>query len=146
MPTYTSIVTSEAVLIEALKLVPPEHRTDFAGVQRSSWPKVLRENLGVSAMRGTNILSITYRSKAPEAAAAVVDAVLTAYLSFMDELYRSTAGEVADLLGRKLHELDEEYNKKSLEKHRIRAEAQELALKDGEKGVNVVVARAIEPE
>lgn len=144
MPTYTSIATSEAVLIEALKLVPPEQRTDFAGVQRSSWPKVLRDNLGVSAMRGTNILSITYRSKSPEAAAAVVDSVLTAYLSFMNELYRSTAGEVADLLGRKLSELDDDYNKKTQDKHRIRAEAQELALKDGEKGVNVVVARAIE--
>ena len=144
MPTYTSIATSEAVLIEALKLLAPEDRDDFSGVQQSHWPKVLRENLSVSAMRATNILSITYRSKDPEAAAAVVDAVLTAYLSFMNELYRSTAGEVADLLGRKLTELSNEYDKKNMEKHRIRAEAEELALTDGDKGVNVVVARAID--
>jgi polysaccharide biosynthesis transport protein len=144
MPTYTSIATSEAVLIEALKILAPEHRNDFSGVSRSSWPKVLRDNLSLSAMRGTNILSITYRSKDPQAAAAVVDAVLSAYLAYMNELYASTAGEVADLLGRELKELDEDYIKKSQEKHRIRSEAQELALKDGEKGVNVVVARAIE--
>ena len=144
MPTYTSIATSEAVLIEALKLVPGKHHTDFAGIPRSSWPKVLRSNLSVSAVRATNILSITYRSKDPEAAAAVVDAVLTAYLSFMNELYRSTAGDVADLLGRKLSELGSEYDRKSMDKHRIRAGAEELALIDGEKGVNVVVARAID--
>jgi capsular exopolysaccharide synthesis family protein len=95
-------------------------------------------------MRGTNILSITYRSTDPQAAAAVVDAVLTAYIDFMNELYRSTAGEVADLLGRKLGELDGEFSRMSVEKHRIRSEAQELAIKDGVKGVNVVVARAIE--
>ncbi len=144
MPTYTSIATSEAVLIEALKAVPVQHRMDFAGLPQSSWPSVLRNNLTVSAVRGTNILTITYRSKDPQAAAVVVDAVLSAYLSFMNELYRSTAGEVADLLGRKLNELDDEFNKRSLEKHRIRSEAQELAIRDGEKGVNVVVARAIE--
>ena len=143
MPTYTSIATSEAVLIDALKLVPPEHRTDFVGVQRSSWPKVLRSNLTVSTMRGTNILTITYRSKDPQASAAVVDAVLTAYLSFMNQLYRSTAGDVADLLGRKLSELGDEFDKKSMEKHRIRSEAQELAIRNGEQGVNVVVSRAI---
>lgn len=143
MPTYTSIATSEAVLIEALKLVPPEHHADFVDAQRSSWPKVLRNNLSVVAMRGTNILSITYRSKDPQAATAVVDAVLTAYLRFMNELYRNTAGEVADLLGRRLHELGDEFDKKSQEKHRIRSDAQELALRDGERGVNVIEARAI---
>lgn len=144
MPTFTSIATSEAVLVEALKVLSPDHRVDFAGVPQCDWPRVLRENLSVSAMRGTNILSISYESKAPDAAAAVVDAVLTAYLGFMDELYRSTAGEVSDLLGRKLTQLDSEFNTKSLEKHRIRSEAQELAIRNGEKGVNIVVARAIE--
>lgn len=143
MPTYTSIATSEAVLIDALKLVPPEHRTDFAGVPHSSWPKVLRGNLSVSAMRGTNILSITYRSKDARAAAAVVDAVLSAYLTFMNELHRNTAGEVAELLNGELRNLADEFDKKSQEKQRIKLEAQELALKDGEKGVNVVEARAI---
>ncbi len=143
MPTYTNLATSEAVLIDALKLVPPEHRTDFSGVQRSSWPKVLRDNLSVSAKRGTNILSITYRSKNAEAAAAVVDSVLTAYLSFMDELHLNTAGEVAELLNCELRDLTDEFEKKSEEKQRIRLKAQELALKDGEKGVNVVEARAI---
>ncbi len=143
MPTYTSIATSEAVLIDALKLVPREHRSDFVGVQQSSWPKVLRENLSVGAMRGTNILSITYRSKDAEAAAAVVDSVLTAYLSFMNELHQNTAGEVAELLNGELRSLSDEFEKKSQERQRIRLEAQELALRNGDKGVNVVEARAI---
>lgn len=143
MPTYTSIATSEAVLIEAIKILAPEHRDDFAGLPPSDWPQELRDNLSVNATRGANILSITYRSKDPQAAAAVVDAVLTAYLSFMNELYRSTAGEVADLLGQKAKQLDDEFYKKGLERSRIRSESPELALKDGENGVNVVVARVI---
>jgi polysaccharide biosynthesis transport protein len=143
MPTYTNLATSEAVLIDALKLVPPEHRTDFSGVQRSSWPKVLRDNLSVSAKRGTNILSITYRSKNAEAAAAVVDSVLTAYLSFMSELHRNTASEITELLNSELRDLSGEFEKKSQEKQHIRQGAQELAIRDGEKGVNVVEARTI---
>ena len=144
MPTYTTIATSEAVLIEALKILPQEHRSDFTGASQSSWPGILRANLSISSMRGTNILSITYRSKDPQAAAAVVDAVLTAYISFMNDLYRSTAGEVADLLGRKLDEMDTEIQKAEAEKLRIRHEAQELAIKEGENGPNVVEARAVE--
>ncbi len=143
MPTYTSIATSEAVLIEALKALPSEHRKDLSGIPRSDWPEALRGNLSVSAMRGTNILSITYRSKEPQAAAAVVDAVVTAYISFMNELHRSTAGENADVLMRELSEIDADFERKNLEKRQIRSEAQELAIQEGEKGVNVVVARAI---
>ena len=65
------------------------------------------------------------------AALGGINGYLTAYLGFMDELYRSTAGEVSDLLGRKLTQLDSEFNTKSLEKHRIRSEAQELAIRNG---------------
>ncbi len=43
MPTYTSIATSEAVLIEALKLLAPEDRNVFAGVPPSDWTNVLRD-------------------------------------------------------------------------------------------------------
>ncbi len=144
MPTYTNIATSEAVLIDALKILPPEHRSDFAGASQSSWPGILRANLSISSMRGTNILSITYRSKDPQAAAAVVDAVLTAYIGFMNDLYRSTAGEVADLLGRKLDEIEAETQKAEAELSRIRREAPELAIKENENGVNVVITRAYE--
>ncbi len=143
MPTYTRLVTSDAVLIEALQLLPPEHHVDFSGTPRSDWPGLLRTNLAVNALRGTNILSLSYHSKDPKAAKAVVDAVLTAYLAFMNELCSSTAGEVANSLANRLGELNDEFARKSQEKHRVRSEARELALKDGENGVNVVVARAI---
>lgn len=144
MPTYTSIATSEAVLQEAVNLLPPEHRIDFGSSPRDDWAKILKSNLSVNAMRGTNILSITYVSKDPDSAAAVVDAVLSAYLKFMNDLYRSTASEIADLLDRKLQALANEYEAKVQEKRQIRLQAQELAIKNGEQGVNVVVARAID--
>ncbi len=142
MPTYTSLVSSEAVLSDAVVLLDPEYRVDFAEAPKSEWTRILRGNLSVSAMRGTNIIEIAYRSRDLHAAAAVVDAVLNAYLQFMNNLHKNAAVEIGDILTKQKQSLEKELAAKQNEFVAIRRVAQELALKESDTGTNVVVRRA----
>lgn len=141
--TYAKMASSEAVLEEAIKLLPQEGKTDFASAPRSEWIGALRNNLAVTSVRRTNILEIVYRSKEPLAAAVVVNSVVTAYLTFVDKLHKSTSREILDVLTKEKHRLEAELRVKEAELLAERARGGELVIRDGEKGVNVVIKRAL---
>lgn len=143
MPTYQSLIRSEAVLEEAVKLLPEEARIDMGDKARDGWPDVLHDNLSVSVQRGTNILEIAYRSANPQVAASVVSSVVAAYLKYMEGVQKNTGRELLDILTKQKASLEEELRAKESELAETRASAGELVLGDGEQGVNVVVKRAL---
>jgi polysaccharide biosynthesis transport protein len=143
MPTYTSLLSSEAVLKDAVKGLAPEHRGDLADAPREQWPKVLGENLSTNARRGTNILDIRYLSRDPETAAAVVDAVLTSYVDFMNKLHQDASRDILDNLTREKKELEERIFAKQQQLLVVRRTVDELAITEGDTGVNVVQRRAL---
>ncbi len=115
LPTYESLIVSRKVIDGALALLQPQDRIDLAGVPRENWANVLRSNLSVRAVRNTNIIKVGYTSKDPNAAVAVVDAVVRAYQTFTDETYKSTAGEIIQILDREKSQLSEQLAKKNNE-------------------------------
>ncbi len=144
MPTYTELLSSEGVCKEALKSLAPEHRGDLAGVPRSEWPDLLGNKLSTRARRGTNILDLSYQSRDPETAAAVVDAVLTAYVDSLNGLHKDASREILNSLMQEKRVLEQKLDTKQQELLTVRRNVGELAITEGDEGVNVVMRRAIE--
>jgi len=143
MTTYRNMLGSEAVLEESVELLPAEHRVDMADRPRNRWVHVLQDNLQVDVIRNTNILKIGYRSKDPEAAAAVVNSVVSAYLEFMHTLHKSTAREILDILSQEKVSLEEKLRQKEAELLAKRRQAGDAVLRDGDQGINVITKRVV---
>ena len=108
MANYQGVLTSDLVLEEVLQKLPAKHRVDLKDVPRAKWITALREHLGVSAPRRTNLIDVRYRSRDPQAAAAIVNHVVDSYLKLMREIHKSSASEDVEFLTRKREKLDEE--------------------------------------
>ncbi len=106
MDTYRSVVMSEAVLEPALNSLSPEDRSDFQNIPAEKLVAKLQKNLVVSIVRKTSILQVNYRSLKPEAAAAVVSAVLTSFQKYIDMTVNHTAGEILATLTREKTSLE----------------------------------------
>ena len=141
MDTYRSMLSSDAVLAEAIKLLQPEDRSDLGGVSAERQVEKLRKNLLVTAVRKTNILEISYRSKNAHAAAMIVDAVISAYLKFMDKLHKSTARELLDLLTREKANLEKELETKERELLQLKSQMRDVVVREGDRDVSLVAKR-----
>ena len=100
MPTYERLFSQAVVLEGALDQLEPADRVDFAGLPRELCAQALRANLAATTARQTNIIEISYRSKSPRAATAVINAVVKSYLAFLDRTHKGTAGEIIQVLVR----------------------------------------------
>ena len=108
MANYQGVLTSDVVLEEVLQKLPAKHRVDLKDVPRDKWIAAIRKQLGVSAPRRTNLIDVRYRSRDPQAAAAIVNHVVDSYLKLMREIHKSSASEDVEFLTRKREKLDEE--------------------------------------
>jgi succinoglycan biosynthesis transport protein ExoP len=106
MATHQKLIASPIVVQNAIKLLPAKFRIDLIGKPAHEWVKTLTDNLSAKITRKTNFIDVSYRSKHPEAAAAVVRAIISSYLKFIDEKHRGTAGDTLQALLEKGSELD----------------------------------------
>ncbi len=143
MATYRNMLSSAAVLEKAIEGLPAEGRSELAGLPQREWPGRLARQLSVRNVRGTNVLELAYVSQNPQSAAAVLEAVIGAYLAFMDSLHRSTSQELLDILTREKSSLERQLQKREAELLELRRRAGEVVLRDGQEGVNVAVKRAM---
>lgn len=143
MATYRNMLASAAVLEKAIEALPPAGRSELAGLPQREWLGRLARNLSVRNVRGTNVLELAYASHQPQAAAAVVEAIIGAYLAFMDSLHRSTSQELLDILTREKSSLEKELRQREGELVELRRRAGEVVLRGGQEGVNVAVQRAM---
>ncbi len=143
MATHRQMLSSDVVIEEAIERLPQEHREDLLEVTPADWPETIQNNLRVSSVRETNILDIAYRSHDPAAAAAVVNAVLSAYLTFTDNLHKSTSREILDILTHEKVKLESELREKESQLIALRRTAGDGVIRDGDQGINVVVKRAM---
>jgi succinoglycan biosynthesis transport protein ExoP len=143
MDTYRNMLSSDVVLGEALKILPPESQVDLKDAPANKWPEILRRNLNVSVVRKTNILEVTYRSKSPQAAAMVVDCIVTAYLKFMDKLHKSTASEMLEILTREKGRLEADLNVKEEELLALKHQMGDVILREGD-GYVSMMAKALQ--
>ena len=82
MESQREVVRSQRVIQAAIQRLRPEHRIDLLDKDPSDWVKVVSARLSASTVRKTNHMAVSYQSKNPEAAAAVVSAVIGAYIDF----------------------------------------------------------------
>jgi len=143
MATHRRMLSSDVVLEEAIELLPEEHRDDLAEIEPANWPETIEKKLQVSTVRETNILDLAYRSKDPAAAAAVVNSVLSAYLTFTNNLHKSTAHQILDILNHEKARLEAELREKESQLIELRRTAGDGVIRDGDQGINVVVKRAM---
>jgi len=115
MPTYEQLLRSAVVLREVYDAVPPAYRIDFEGVSEKGRVGVLSRNLTLNTVRKTNIIRVHYRSKDPEAAVAVVNALLDSYFKFVDRTHESTAIQITNVLKKERDELAINLEKKEQE-------------------------------
>ena len=99
MATYVNLLVSQRVVADAIEHLDKKYlEDDLEGVPRGKWVKTLQKNLSASSVRGTNILEVRYRSRKPKSAAAVVAAVVDAYLKFMNEMHSNAASNAVQVL------------------------------------------------
>lgn len=115
MPTYQSLVKKSKVLQRAIARLEKKYRIDFHGVPQRKWVEVLKGNLSASVERRTNMLVVSYRSKDPEAAVAVVSAVIGAYVDYINETHRGAAGDLKQILSVKMDEYEQKLAAKETE-------------------------------
>lgn len=144
MPTHRTIVRSAKVLSKALQKLSPVHTVDFAGEPKDRWLEKLQENLSVSSLQNTNVLELRYRSKNPQAAVAIVDAILDAYMEFIEETYQGTAQEIIQLLTKEKAQLEERLAAKEAELLNLRKEVADLGYQTEGRTTHPLVQRAID--
>ncbi len=146
IPTYERLFTSAVVLDGALQRIakmPPEVRVDFAGVGSAEGLKsVLRGNLTAQAVRRTNIIGLTYKSKSAAAAKASLTAIMESYTEFMEKNHKSASVEVADVLRVQLEKKEGELQAKQAELLVLKNSAG-VVIHDGTNYVHPIVERAI---
>ena len=108
MATLEELFSRDQVIKKAVDDLQRDHPEliDMAGVDKDAWAEVIRENLSAAVVRGTRIIELSYRSKDPEDAVTVVEAVVGSYIAFLDQTHRGSAGEFKDLLTREKDELE----------------------------------------
>ncbi len=144
MATHKELVKSSEVLTRAIERLAPEFRIDFVDEKPNQWVRTISERLSASTVRKTNFINVGYDSLDPEAAAAVVRAVIEAYVDFVGETHRGTAAEVLEVLTVERDQLEESLAMKQLELQQSRERVGHLSLPDREDVVDPIISRAIQ--
>lgn len=143
MPTYERLMTSAVVLQAALNRLPYEDRIDFAEVPQERWIERLQNDLRAVAVRRTNIIELSYESKRPESAVAVVNAVVQAYLEFMETTHKGTAGQLIAVLTKEKEQVEEKLEIKQNELLAARRQTGDLGIKPDGTIAHPIIQRAI---
>ncbi|WP_164100400.1 GumC family protein [Candidatus Laterigemmans baculatus] len=121
-----------------------ETQIDMQGVPRHRWPEVLRNNLSVSSVNRTNLIGLNYRSKDPEAAVVVLQAVMDAYLDFVEEHHQSNSHSLLATLERVRGEVEEKLAQAQEQLLETRRRVRSLGLEQGGETVHPAVQRVIQ--
>jgi beta-lactamase regulating signal transducer with metallopeptidase domain len=111
MPTYEALASAEVVLENAIDRIPAEHRTDLL---EDNPIGAVRGNLAVRTIRNTNLLELKYRSTDARSAIAVLDAIVDAYVTFVDSMHRSADAEVLEILTKARANLEEQLRNETM--------------------------------
>lgn len=98
MATFQRLFTSAVVLngaLDKMSQLPPE--IDLDDTREQAIDK-LRKIVVANTIRSTSIVEVACYSESPQAAAHAVDAVVAAYIEYIDHNHRSITAEVGDLL------------------------------------------------
>lgn len=143
MATHRELLKSPVVLAQAVETLPSEYHTDLREVHPNRWEKEIAENLSVQTTRKTNIIDVSYRSKNPDTAAAVVRAVVDSYLDFVGRTHQGNAEGVLTSLVQQRGQLEQELIRKQNELQEFSRQVGHLVSRHNERYVEPEVQRAL---
>ena len=142
-PPSRICLRSAKVLEGALKNLNSDDRVDLVGLPQELTVGGLRANLSAKTIRNTSIIEVEYRSKNPQAAKNVVEAVIQSYLEFMDQMRKGTAGEISRVLTQERGKLAEKLNTKQEELLNARKNFADMGFRSEGKSLHPMVQRAV---
>jgi polysaccharide biosynthesis transport protein len=143
MKTFESVARSPKVLEAALAKLSPQDRIDLNGVPKQAAVAVLKANFSTDVIPTTNILEFRYRSKDPVVAVNVLNAIIDAYIEFLDNTHKGTAAEISRVLIKERTELTQQLQQKQDELVRARAVFGDLNSTEKGEVLNPIIKRAI---
>ncbi|MFH1919244.1 MAG: polysaccharide biosynthesis tyrosine autokinase [Planctomycetota bacterium] len=143
LPTYQDLIKRSEVIKGAIDRIPREHRLDFARRPPDEWVRIIQSNLSVVNARRTNIVEVSYRSKDPNAAVTMVNAVVDSYKDFMEKTYKGTAGEIRDNLLRQKDKVDAKLAQKEAELCQARGKSRNLGIDPENKVLHPLMQRVV---
>ncbi len=143
LPTYRSLISTPKVIQGAFAYFRPDQCEDFADEPRKKWVEIVQRNLSVKSIYRTNIIEVSYRSRDPEDAVTIVNAVVDSYLRFIEETYRGTAVEIAVILNKKMGEVETELAREEARQQELRRQSGDLGISPESKVLHPLVQSAI---
>ena len=147
MPTFEDLITRGKVIegaIELLRTQPANVTVDLADVPPKKWVTALQRRLSAKTKYGTNSIEIAYLSKDPEAAVAVVRAVVDSYLNVLDGIHRLTAGQIIQQFQNQVDDFEVEIQERERQLNAARMEAGDfVGVRSDSTVLHPVVQRAL---
>lgn len=143
MATHRELVVSPVVIKRAIQQLGPRDRVDLEGVPPNKWIERIQDRLGASVKRKTNIIDVSYQSRNPESAAAIVRSVINAYLDFVAENHEGTMAEFTASLTEEKEKIEADLLAKQEALHRKRQSVGHLAASSEDQIVEPTIQRAL---
>lgn len=144
MPTFQNLLVSDKVIKGAIARMPPElRRIDLPDEARPKWVAIVKQHLDARAVHQTNIITVQYRSKDPEAAVQMVNALVESYLEFMERMHQGTAADIVRVLTTEKDELRKQLAEKEEELRELNEELGSLDMGLDNRSTHPLVKRAI---
>ena len=134
MATFQRLFTSAVVLngaLDKMSQLPPEIDLDDTREQAID---ELRKIIVSNTIRSTSIIEVSCYSESPQAAAHAVDAVVAAYIEYIDRNHQSITAEVGMLLKSGREELESRLEENDNQLSQARKQCADYGL-DGNSGV-----------
>ncbi len=140
MPEFEHLLTSDSTLKETLRNLPDDHRIDFVGVRQDKWLTDFRSKLSVSTIRRTNIMNVSFQSKDPTTAYAVVAEVLNSFMNEVNRLHQDERSEDLKLLTQQRVSSERELVARQHEWRDLQAQTN-VMFGSGSKSINTLTSR-----
>lgn len=140
MPEFEQLLVGDSTLKEALRNLPPDHRIDFAGVKKDKWLDAFRSKISVGAVRKTNIMTVSFRSKDPTTAYTVVTQLLDSFTNEVNRIHQDERGIDLKILTQTRDTTERELKQCQRELRQLEAQTQEV-FGVGDKAVNTLTEK-----
>ena len=143
MANQQKLVVSPVVVRNALAELPQQHLVDLENVPQRDWVEDLTERLNAGVSRKGSVVNVSYKSRDPEAAAAVVSGIVNSYLAFVNQMHEGSAGDDIKQKSARLQATEAEIAKTQRELLALRSRVGHLALGEQDEAIDPIVQRAL---
>lgn len=140
MPEFEQLLIGDSTLKETLRNLHDEHRIDFAGVKADKWLDAFRSKITVGAVRKTNIMTVSFRSKDPTTAYTVVTQLLDSFTNEVNRIHQDERGIDLKILTQTRDTTERELKQCQRELRQLEAQTQEV-FGVGDKAVNTLTEK-----